>query len=61
MAAASRRSRRATQELEVANWFFDNGLDGFVVIRDGLIERVNPRVDVRAERRPQVLGIRPSR
>ena len=43
MAAASRRSRRATQELEVANWFFDNGLDGFVVIRDGLIERVNPR------------------
>jgi PAS domain S-box-containing protein len=43
MAAASRRSRRATQELEVANWLFENGLDGFLVIRDTLIERVNRR------------------
>jgi len=43
MAAASRRSRRVTQELEVATWFFDNGLDGFIIIRGALIERVNRR------------------
>jgi PAS domain S-box-containing protein len=43
MTSAPRRSRRATSDLEVASWFFENGLDGFVVIRDGLIERVNPR------------------
>ena len=43
MTSAPRRSKRATSDLEVANWFFENGLYGFVVIRDGLIERVNQR------------------
>jgi PAS domain S-box-containing protein len=52
MTVAPRRSRRATRDLEVANWFFENGLEGFVVIRDGLIERVNPRWS-------QILGWRP--
>jgi PAS domain S-box-containing protein len=52
MPRAPKHSRRATHDLEVANWFFENGLDGFVVIRDGLIERINARWS-------QILGWRP--
>jgi PAS domain S-box-containing protein len=57
MTGAPRRSRRATNDLEVANWFFDHGLEGFVVIRAGLIERVNARwTQILGWRSDQVCG-----
>jgi PAS domain S-box-containing protein len=42
MAAETSGVRGDAQDFDIAGWFFDNGLDVFIVLRGRVLERVNP-------------------